>query len=126
MKQLLKREAEAQQSDSSTGSSVPWFADALLEQAGKVLPTWVGSNRGCFVVEALEAVPSTKAGVRKVMEAKAVRTKLVNDAKTGSSVAVKVRAFYTKLYKAPSNTIYLWFTCSIDDTQRNQARQYVH
>lgn len=105
MKQLLKREAEVQKggageskaADDGTGGgsgpSAPYFADALLEQAGEELSAWASNNRGAFVVAALEEVPSSSAGVRRVLGAKPVRARLIKDAKTGSSMGVKVGCF---------------------------------
>lgn len=104
MKQLLKREADAQKegggkstaaenghdSGSGSGNSAPCFADALLEQAGEELPAWASKNRGAFVVAALEEVPSSSAGVRKVLGANPVKARLIKDAKEGPSVGVKV------------------------------------
>lgn len=103
MKQLLKRESEAQKGEGgestaadagngggSSGSSAPWFADALLDQAGEELSAWACKNRGGFVVAALEEVPSSSAGVRKVLGAKGARARLVKDAKDGSSMGAKV------------------------------------
>lgn len=112
MKQLLKREAEAQQTDAATNSSdnnnnlhgsngaapdatsPAWFADALLKHAGGSISGWAGSNRGSFVVSALEAVPSASAGVRKVMSGKAAKAKLVKDAREGKNMGAKVCAIY--------------------------------
>ena len=93
MKQLLQREAEAQLAESAGsggGGGGPWFADALLERAGGDLSAWAGKNRGGFVVAALEKVPSAGAEVRRVMGAKGARAQLVKDAKTGTSMGVKV------------------------------------
>lgn len=104
MKQLLHREAEAQLAESAAAAvpnrsgnanfagdgGGPWFADALLEQAAEELSAWAGTNRGGFVVAALEKVPSAGAEVRRVMGAKGARAQLVKDAKTGTSMGVKV------------------------------------
>lgn len=99
MKQLLQREAEAQKGEgaandaekSGGASGAPWFADALLKQAGGELSAWACKNRGSFVVAALEGVPSASAGVRKVLGAKAAKAQLVKDAKAGGSMGAKVR-----------------------------------
>lgn len=101
MKQLLKREAEAQsQSQKQTheskngeateGDDSSWFADALVEHAGSSLVAWTGSNRGAFVVAALEEVPSAKKAVGKLLKTKAAREKLVQLAKEGASMGAKV------------------------------------
>lgn len=105
MKQLLKREAEAQKEDAdgdatiaaadkagnSGGSIAPWFADALLQRAGGELSAWASKNRGGFVVATLDEVPSASAGVRKVLGAKAAKARLIKDAKSGDSMGAKVR-----------------------------------
>lgn len=97
MKQLLKREAEAQKGEGGEGEEAaqaapgaPWFADALLEEAGGALSAWACKNRGGFVVAALEGVPSASAGVREVLGEKAARARLVKDAKNGNSMGAKV------------------------------------
>ena len=96
MKQLLQREAEAQKAEGGAtkandqASGAPWFADALLRQAGGELSAWACKNRGGFVVAALDGVPSASAGVRKVLGAKAAKARLVKDAKAGGSMGAKV------------------------------------
>ncbi|CAM9405372.1 unnamed protein product [Scytosiphon promiscuus] len=99
MKQLLKREAEAQKEnadgDATTATDktgAPWFADALLERAGGEISAWASKNRGGFVVAALDEVPSTSTGVRKVLGAKAAKARLIKDAKGGDSMGAKVLA----------------------------------
>ncbi len=98
MKQLLKREAEAQKGEgegaeaAQAASGAPWFADALLEEAGGALSAWASKNRGGFVVAALEGVPTASAGVREVLGKKAARARLVKDAKGGDSMGAKVCA----------------------------------
>lgn len=108
MKQLLQREAEAQKGGeggandgdnggSSSASGAPWFADALLKQAGGDLSAWACKNRGGFVVAALGGVPSASAGVQKVLGAKAARARLVKDAKAGGSMGAKVCIFCARV-----------------------------
>lgn len=96
MKQLLKREAEAQKEEgeeaAQSASGAPWFANALLEEAGGALSAWASKNRGSFVVAALEGVPSASAGVREVLGKKAARARLVKEAKNGNSMGAKVCA----------------------------------
>lgn len=101
MKQLLKREAVAQREaqspnnpggerDSST-TSPPCFAEALLDRAGMEIVSWVGSNRGAFVVAALEDVPNASPRVREILGAQDAKTKILEAAKAeGKNVGVKV------------------------------------
>lgn len=100
MKQLLKREAEAQKAGGgevdggNVGGGAPGasacFADALLEQAGGDLAAWASKNRGAFVVAALEEVPSSRLGVREVLGATPAKARLIKEANNGSSMGAKV------------------------------------
>lgn len=105
MKQLLKREAEAQQqladgnstksspseSESVSASSGCCFADALVAHVGDGLAKWaMTSNRGAFVVVALEEVPSAKAAVRKILGKSAAKAGLVKVARDGKMMGPKV------------------------------------
>lgn len=71
MKQLLKREAEAQsKEDGEAGgagrgdtarSNPSFFADALVERLGESLVSWASSNRGAFVLsELVQVMDSTR------------------------------------------------------------------
>lgn len=99
MKQLLKREAEAQTQSDQASAGTPHesapsvsccFADALVEHVGNGLSKWAESNRGAFVVAALEAVPSAKDAVGKVFKVKAAKERLIKTAEGGTSMGAKV------------------------------------
>lgn len=101
MKQLLKREAAAQreaessndpgdENDSFTTTKVPSFAEGLLDRAGVEIVSWIRSNRGAFVLAALEDVPTVSPRLREIL-GKAAKTKILEAANAeGTNVGVKV------------------------------------
>ncbi|CAM9450433.1 unnamed protein product [Choristocarpus tenellus] len=97
MKQLLVWEADKQITDASSPkgdlTSPPrtvWFADALMSRVAGKLLLWASSNRGAFVVAALETVPSCQAAVRTELGSAKAKLKLSKTVKDSKGVEVLV------------------------------------